>query len=103
TPAGADDQLVGSDGRLLWPHEKCLPRERPLASGLAAQDNLGVVGGEHRQGITRWRGRTQVATDGAAIADLGRANRARGLHQWLEGRHLPDDGGVGYARAQVDL
>ena len=103
SPARTDDQLIGCDRRLLRAGEKRLPGQRSFTASLAAQHDIGVVGRQHRQRVPGRRAGSEVAAHSATVTDLRRTDRARRLHQWLEGRHFPDDGGVGHARAEEDL
>ena len=70
----------GCSARLLHPHHELVQAHSALPVG-AGQHDLGVEGGQHRQGVARRRGGAQVAPQGPGVANGRGAHRAGGLGQ----------------------
>ena len=91
----------GSSAFRLTPTRNSAERHAPLAPD-ARDCDLGALDEQRRQRVARRRGGAEVAADRAAVADLRRAHRSRGLGQ--RGQLLRDGAvhrlGVGEARAE---
>ena len=85
--AHRDDQLVGRERVLLDADEELRERQSPLAPHARHLD-LRVLDEQWRQRVAGRRRGAEVAADRAAIADLRRADGARGLGQ--RGQRLGD-------------
>ena len=72
------DQLLGFEGVLLDARDEAVQGQL-AGSARRPEDDGGVEGGEHRQGVAGRRGRGEVAAEGASVADLRGADGSSGL------------------------
>ena len=73
-----------------------------MAAG-AAEHDLGLVHGEHREGVARGRRRAEITAYRAPAADLRRSHRAGRLHKRREVAELAFDAVIRHPRAKEQV